>query len=123
MKLAGICLITENVPALAAFYARVLGVQAEGDCTHAELKMEGAGIAIFSVKGMEDMAPHSAHGMGHGSITIMLEVQDVDREYERLQELGVEIVKPPASYSWGSRSVWFRDPDGNIVDFYAVLQK
>ena len=29
------------------------------------------------------------------------------------------IVKPPTTQPWGRRSVWFRDPDGNIVNFYA----
>jgi hypothetical protein len=31
VKLLGICLVTNNVPALADFYAKVLGVKAEGD--------------------------------------------------------------------------------------------
>ncbi len=121
MKFVGICLVTDDVPALAAFYMKVLGVKAEGDDTHVELKTQGAGITIFSVKGMEEMAPHSMQGAGHGSFTIGIEVKDVDREYERLQELGVEMVKLPQSYPWGSRSVWFRDPDGNIIDFFASI--
>jgi uncharacterized glyoxalase superfamily protein PhnB len=63
------------------------------------------------------------HGAGAGNITLGFEVQDVDAEYDRLRALAVEVVKPPASYPWGSRSVWFRDPDGNIVDFFARLAK
>jgi catechol 2,3-dioxygenase-like lactoylglutathione lyase family enzyme len=38
---------------------------------------------------------------------------------ERLLTEGVEIVKPPTTQPWGRRSVWFRDPDGNVVSFYA----
>ncbi len=123
MKFTGICLITHNVPALASFYTRVLGIPPEGDDTHMELKTEGAGIAIFSVEGMEIMAPGSMQGAGYGSFTIGFEVADVDGEYERLKEMDVEIVKPPESYPWGSRSAWFRDPDGNILDFYTILKE
>jgi catechol 2,3-dioxygenase-like lactoylglutathione lyase family enzyme len=47
MKFVGICLITNNVPALADFYTKVLGVKAEGDDIHVELKTEGANISIF----------------------------------------------------------------------------
>jgi predicted enzyme related to lactoylglutathione lyase len=72
---------------------------------------------------MEQMAPGSMEGAGAGNVTLAFEVQDVDAEYERLKSLAVEIVKPPASYPWGSRSVWFRDPDGNIIDFFARLTK
>lgn len=123
MKFTGICLITHSVPILADFYDRVLNAHAVGDETHMELHMEGAGIAIFSYEGMEGMAPHSMDGAGCGSVTIAIEVEDVDAEYERLKTLGVDIVKPPATYPWGARSVWFRDPDRNLVDFYQIINR
>jgi catechol 2,3-dioxygenase-like lactoylglutathione lyase family enzyme len=122
MKFVGICLITLNVPALVNFYTRVLGVKAEGDDIHAELKTEGANISIFSAAGMESMAPLSMRGAGYGSVTIAFEVNDVDAEYERLKALDVEFVKLPATHPWGNRSVWFRDPDGNIIDFFTILE-
>ena len=119
MEFVGICLITDDVPQLANFYTEVLGIKAEGDDVHVELHTEGAGITIFAAEGMERMAPQSMQGAGHGSFTIGFRVEDVDAEYERLQTLGVEFVKLPATHPWGARSVWFRDPDGNIVNFFA----
>jgi catechol 2,3-dioxygenase-like lactoylglutathione lyase family enzyme len=121
VKFTGICLVTNNVPVLAGFYTKVLGVKAEGDDIHVELDTEGAGISIFSAEGMESMAPRSMQGAGYGSFTMAFEVRDVDAEYERLKELGVEFVKLPATHPWGCRSFWFRDPDGNIVSFFAVV--
>lgn len=123
MKFSGICLVTQNVPVLAQFYTQVLNVQAEGDASHVELQTDGARLSIFSAAGMERMAPRSVQGAGYGSFTIGFEVDDVDAEYERLKRLGVAWVKLPASYPWGCRSVWFRDPDGNIIDFFALLTK
>jgi uncharacterized glyoxalase superfamily protein PhnB len=123
MKFTGICLITRNVPTLADFYVRVLNAHSQGDETHVDLQVEGAGITIFSYEGMEGMAPHSMNGAGCGSITIGIEVEDVDVEYERLITLGVDILKPPATYPWGARSIWFRDPDRNIVDFYQIINR
>lgn len=121
MKFTGICLITKNVPLLAGFYSRVLRVDALGDDTHTELNTEGAHIAIFSVEGMEGLAPRSMDGAGYGSITIGIQVEDVDAEYERLKAMGVEFVTLPTTYPWGNRACWFRDPDGNIVDFFAIV--
>jgi catechol 2,3-dioxygenase-like lactoylglutathione lyase family enzyme len=123
MEFVGICLITKDVPSLADFYARVLKIDAEGDDTHVELNTQGAKIAIFSVAGMESLAPRSMKGAGNGSFTIGVEVQDVDREFERLKAMGVEFVKLPTTHPWGARSFWFRDPDGNIVDFFALSSK
>lgn len=122
MEFVGICLVTKNVPALAKFYTEVLGIDAEGDDVHVELNTEGASITIFSAEGMEKMAPRSMQGAGYGSFTIGFRVTDVDAEYERLKTLGIEFVKLPATHPWGSRSVWFRDPDGNVVNFFAELK-
>jgi len=94
VKCTGICLITENAPRLADFYAEVLGVEAEGDDVQVELRAQGAGT---------------------GSVTLAFRVQDVDAEYERLKTLGVAFVKPPQTHPWGARSFWFRDPDGHII--------
>ena len=35
----------------------------------------------------------------------------------------VEFVMLPTTHPWGARSFWFRDPDGNIVDFFANLRE
>jgi catechol 2,3-dioxygenase-like lactoylglutathione lyase family enzyme len=121
MEFSGICLVTSNVPALRDFYTRVLAVQAEGDDVHVELRTEGAGMTLFSVDGMEEMAPSSMQGAGYGSVVIAFQVKDVDAEYERLKTLGVAFVKLPQTHPWGARSVWFRDPDGTIVNFYATV--
>jgi predicted enzyme related to lactoylglutathione lyase len=119
VEFTGIALITRNVAALRTFYARVLGVEAVGDDYHSELKTRGASIALFSVEGMEAMAPGSMQNAGHGSTTLGFRVEDIDAEYNRIRELGVDFVMFPTTHPWGLRSFWFRDPDGNIVNFFA----
>jgi catechol 2,3-dioxygenase-like lactoylglutathione lyase family enzyme len=122
MKFTGICLITENVPALVEFYTKILHCPAAGDDTHAEFEFGGTSLAIFSREGMEDMAPGSMQGAGVGGFTLGFEVEDVDAEFARLKRLGVTFVKLPAIYAWGARSLWLRDPDGNIVDFFSRVR-
>ena len=97
-------------------------MEIEGDATHVELFTHGAGMAIFSAQGMEQLAPGSMQAAGHGSFTVEFQVESADLEYARLQKMGANIVKPPTTYPWGRRAVWFRDPDGNIVNFYEVLK-
>lgn len=123
MKLTGICLTTKDVLALADFYQKVLEVEAQGDAAHMELANQGAGIAIFSTAGMENMAPGSLQGAGCRSMTLMFEVEEISAEYERIRVMGVEIVKPLQTHPWGSRSFWFRDPEGNIIDFYQRFEE
>ena len=119
----GICIVTQDVARLREFYARVLGVDATGDDTFTALSTNGAALSLFTEEGMERMAPGSLKGAGRGSYTLEFEVNDVDEEYARLKSIGVAFVKPPTTQTWGRRSVWFRDPDGNIVNFYANVSQ
>ena len=116
--LTGIALITDDVLALATFYADLLDAEVEGDASFAVVKVAGAGLAFFSKAGMEAMSPGSMAGAVHGGFTIEFNVDDVDARYERLVASGVRIAKPLTTQQWGRRSVWVRDPDGNIVNFY-----
>jgi catechol 2,3-dioxygenase-like lactoylglutathione lyase family enzyme len=119
MRFNGICLVTQNVARLRDFYVSILQVEAEGDDTFTTLSTQGAALSIFTEEGMERMAPTSMQHSGSGRYTIEFEIQDVDREYERLKALDVNFVKLPTTQSWGRRSVWFRDPEGNIINFFA----
>lgn len=51
-----------------------------------------------------------------GGFTLEFQVIDVDARHEQLLARGVEILKPPTNQPWRRRSLWLRDPDGNIVN-------
>ncbi len=120
-ELAGICLITADVGRLRAFYEQVLEVVAEGDDTFATFPGAKAYLALYSISGTEALAPGSMAGAGSGNCVLEYPVDDVDAEYERLAGLGIEVVKPPTTQPWGVRSAWFRDPDGNLLNFCAPV--
>ena len=47
---------------------------------------------------------------------------DVDKDYERLVDyLGNDVVQKPTTMPWGNRSLLFRDPDGNLVNFFTPV--
>ena len=120
MKFTGVCLVTKNVVGLTEFYKMLLDTEGEGDAEHAVVHIDGANIAIFSVNGMENMAPQSMSDAGRGSVILGFEVENVDGEYDRIKKLGVEFIMLTTTHPWGLRSFWFRDPDGNIVDFFSA---
>jgi SnoaL-like polyketide cyclase/Glyoxalase-like domain len=64
------------------------------------------------------MAPGSTDNAGRGALTLEFEVDDVDGWFDRVRAAGAPVVKPPTTQAWGRRSVWLRDPDGNIVNLY-----
>ncbi|WP_430407044.1 VOC family protein [Fluviicola sp.] len=48
-------------------------------------------------------------------------VGDVDAEYERIKDSITELVQKPTTMPWGNRSLLFRDPDGNLINFFTPV--
>ncbi|MCW0232040.1 MAG: VOC family protein [Ferrovibrio sp.] len=46
---------------------------------------------------------------------------DVDRCAEELLRQGVALLEPPTDQSFGHRTLFFRDPDGNLLEIYADI--
>ncbi len=120
-RIKGICIITQDVSRLRDFYREVLQTNSEGDEVFSTFTTEGVQLSLCNERIMEQMAPGSMAGAGRGCYTLEIEVDDVDREYQRLTNIHIPIVKPPTTQPWGLRSVWIRDPDGNLVNFYASV--
>lgn len=84
----------------------------------------GTGVlAIFSAEAQEKYIPGSAEPANNKSSILEFKVADVDEEYTRLQAFVKTWVKPPTNQPWGTRSFYSRDPDGNLVDFYARVTR
>ncbi|WP_037681784.1 VOC family protein [Streptomyces griseus] len=77
------CLITDDVPGLAACYAALLDAEVQGGAPHARVPGDR--------RGRTSRTPAAR---------------------------GIEILKPPTTQPRGRRSVWLRDPEGNIVNLY-----
>jgi uncharacterized glyoxalase superfamily protein PhnB len=120
MKLVRTCVIAADVASLRDFYAGILELKPDPDFPeYAEFDIGGGGLALFDVKYHDKVAPGSAAAGENRCSMIEIEVEDVDREYRRLKRRVKDWVKPPTTQPWGSRSIYFRDPEGNLVNFFS----
>ena len=89
----------------------------------AGLQTKSATLAIGSTRTLQLFGGnHVAKAAANHSAIIEFRVDDVDEEYKRLSAtLGNALVQPPATMPWGNRSLLFRDPDGNLVNFFAPV--
>ena len=60
---------------------------------------------------------------GSASLQLAFKVSapEVDQCADHLVRLGVELLSPPTDQAFGHRTLFFRDPDGNLLEVYADI--
>ena len=124
MQFTDVCLITNDVLHLRAFYAAVFGGSATGDEIHSGLALEGISFSFDQADTLQkNPSFHYVTAVGSNNVIFNFNVDDVDAEYQRLLALKVEMLGGPVTHPWGARSFQFKDPDGNILNFRSILQE
>ncbi|MFJ3728965.1 VOC family protein [[Kitasatospora] papulosa] len=122
MNFVSIRIITSDVARLVAFYEHVTQVRAEwANDDFAELRTPAATLAIASTRTVPLFAPDSARPAENHSVITEFLVDDVDRVHRDLTGYVTEVVAEPTTMPWGNRSLLFRDPDGNLVNFFTPV--
>jgi catechol 2,3-dioxygenase-like lactoylglutathione lyase family enzyme len=126
MNLISIRIITDNIDNLVKFYEQITGISAiQYTPDFAELKTPTATIAIGSTKTLQFFGGENIarSGENHTAIIEFL-VDDVEKEFDRLKDVLLPyLVQKPTTMPWGNKSLLFRDPDGNLVNFFTPVTK
>ena len=122
MDFVSIRIITEDVERLAGFYEKATGLAAtRATEDFAELRTPAGTIAIGSTRTVAMFGPDAARAAANRSVIIEFLVDDVDAIHASLTSFGEDFVNEPTTMPWGNRSLLFRDPDGNLVNFFTPV--
>ncbi|WP_077191488.1 VOC family protein [Streptomyces lydicus] len=122
MDFVSIRIITGDVARLVEFYERATGVRAVWATEDfAELRTPHATLAIAGTRTVPLFAPGSARPADNRSVITEFLVDDVDHVHQNLSAFVTDFVTEPTTMPWGNRSLLFRDPDGNLVNFFTPL--
>jgi predicted enzyme related to lactoylglutathione lyase len=123
MNFVSIRIITADLKRLARFYERITGIAVkmytEDFC---ELGTSACTLALASTRTLALFGGDVARPAANHTAILEFRVGDVDTEYRKLSDLiGEAIVQTPTTMPWGNRSLLFRDPDGNLVNFFTPV--
>ena len=122
MNFISVRIIASDVSRLVAFYEGVTGLAAKRYTEDfAELATPACTLAIGSERTVALFGAGSARPADNHSCIIEFRVDDVDKEYGRLETVVSAFVQKPTTMPWGNRSLLFRDPDGNLVNFFTPV--
>lgn len=122
MKLVSLRIITVDIKRLVEFFEKATGVPAQWSTEDfAEVVTSSCTLAIGSTRTLALFGGNVAEPSNNKSVIIEFLVKNVDEEYERIKNLTHDIVQKPTTMPWGNRSLLFRDPDGNLINFFTPV--
>jgi catechol 2,3-dioxygenase-like lactoylglutathione lyase family enzyme len=117
-------LYVDDLAAAEAFYTQTLGLEriAKAEGRHVFFRCGRGVLLLFNAEATSDPAsdaklpvpPHGARGDGH--LCFSASADEIEAWNARLESCGVAI---EADFEWpnGGRSIYFRDPSGNSLEF------
>ncbi|APR38475.1 VOC family protein [Paraburkholderia sp. SOS3] len=114
-------IITDDIKGLVRFYEELGLTAAWLTDEFAELASPSCTLAIGTTRTMNQFFGAAATPASNRSVIIEFRVQDADDEHRKLLAMSADIVQPPTTQPWGNRSLLFRDPDGNLINFFTPI--
>jgi catechol 2,3-dioxygenase-like lactoylglutathione lyase family enzyme len=118
MDFVSVRIITDNLDSMVEFYEKVTGITADRLApVFAEFHYPTGTLAIGHTSTAQ-LFNNAARPAANQTAIIEWAVDDVDAEYERLKPIVSDWEQQPTLMPWGNKSILFRDPDGNLVNFF-----
>lgn len=141
-------LVVTDMEISLPFYRNVLGLSVtaemimEGKETDKLFARKNARAKVVYLNGGEDKicppveliqfldissAPYTGDLFARGIAELCFEVKNIEAEYERLKNLGVEFLSEPQEFDFAkqgmgkSKAVYFKDPDGIILELIETI--
>ena len=111
-----------DMPAMRRFYQDVMHFPLERELgpDWIEYRIGANILALAKPHIAKDDAP-TPQGSASLQLAFRVAPADVSRCEQELKAAGVAIVSPATDQRWGHRTLFFRDPDGNILEIYADI--
>ena len=125
MDLASVRIITDDIKQLVPFFEHITALKAVWYTEDfAELVIGSTKLAVGSTRTLNFFGEGVAVPASNKSLIIEFRVDNVDEVYERIKDsIDGKLVQQPTNMPWGNRSLLFRDPDGNLINFFTPLSK
>ena len=122
MNFTSLRIITGDIKRLVGFFETITGLSAQWYTEDfAEIVTENGTLALGSVQTMSLFGDGLITPGVNKSLIIEFRVDNVDDVYERIKNFVSDLVQKPTTMPWGNRSILFRDPDGNLINFFTPV--
>lgn len=113
---------TRDTAAMRAFYGSLLGFPVNRELGPKWIEYRvGSSLLALTERGLLFDDPSPPHGALSVQLGFRVAPKEVDDCAKLITERGITIIGAPTDQPWGHRTLFFRDPDGNMLEIYAEI--
>ena len=117
-----VILLCHDLAKMKAFYARLFAFQIEEDFPDRMIFFRVGTLFLgLRKRGRAYDGPDVPPSSASIQISFRVPPADVDLAYDRLVERSLDVIEPPTNQDWTHRTLFFRDPENNIIEIFADI--
>jgi catechol 2,3-dioxygenase-like lactoylglutathione lyase family enzyme len=115
-------IFARDMPAMRRFYEDVLGFPLLRELSPGWIEYRVGDNTLALARPSRTAADiPTPNGSAALQLAFKVSVPEVDRCADELVRQGVELLSPPTNQAFGHRTLFFRDPDGNLLEVFAEI--
>lgn len=115
-------IFARHMAAMRDFYANVMGFELQRELTPQWVEYRvGASLLVLTEHGLMFNDEKTPTGALSCMLAFRVTRDQVDACAGELLGKGVALISGPTDQPWAHRTIFFRDPDGNIIEIYADI--
>ena len=117
-----VIILCDDLEKMKSFYSNLFQFQVDGD-TPGHMMYFRVGTLFLGLRkrGRGYDGPSIQGSSAAIQISFRVPPADVDLAYEVLVEQGIDVIEVPTNQDWCHRTLFFRDPENNIIEIFADI--
>ena len=120
-----VVLLCEDLVRARQFYLDVMKFRIERETSRWVSFHVGSGLLCLRPRTLEGVfqdGPGAPPGSASVQLAFRVAPSEIDEIQAELAAAGVDLLGPPRDIpAWGHRAIFFRDPEGNVIEIYAEV--
>ncbi len=115
-------IFVRDMSAMRSFYQDILGFALSRELSPGWIEYRvGDNTLALAKPSLTAADIPTANGSASLQLAFKVSAPDVDRCADELMRQGVDLLSPPTDQVFGHRTLFFRDPDGNLLEVFADI--
>lgn len=121
-SLGYVIILCDDFEKMARFYRSVFKFEVEDEDPGIWVGFRvGALFLALRKRGRKYDGPSMPETSARVQISFQVPPADVDVAHEQLRALGVELIEGPTNQDWPHRTLFFHDPEKNVIEIFADI--